>query len=167
MRDIRYLSLISLIAAGTLAACQKPAPDAEPAAQAPTPAPAPVPAPGSQPSTPPMSANTVEVRLDRTTYASRATVNLSIANRTTRTLGYNACTRQVEREANGSWTAVPEPDRVCTMALRILSPNETATDMTDLPQLQPRRYRLALNFSDEGASEGPPIRALSAPFDVR
>jgi len=114
-----------------------------------------------------MPPTAVEVRLDKSSYPSRADVKLTLVNNARRTLGYNACTRQVERESGGGWTVVPEPDRVCTMELRILDANETVTEQTDLPQLQPGRYRIALNFSDEASGSGGPIRATSSPFDVR
>ena len=114
-----------------------------------------------------MTSSGVRVVLDRTTYRSRDDVKLTLINETQRELGYNACTRVVEREAQGRWTAVPEPDRVCTMELRLLSGRATANEQTDLPALSAGRYRIALRFVDESGGEGAPLRGVSEPFTVQ
>lgn len=111
----------------------------------------------------------VRLTLDAASYAPGAMVKLTMTNHTSRDLGYNACTRVVEREQSGGgrWAAVPEPDRVCTMEIRTLPANGNVTESTDLPAtLEAGRYRLVLNFHDEG---GPGGRLLgrTAPFDVR
>lgn len=143
------LALLALLAAG----CSAPAAESDTASPA-QPAPAPS-----------MPASEVRITLDRETYRSRDDVKLTITNASQRNLGYNACTRVVERESNGSWTAVPEPDRVCTMELRLLNRGESVTEQTDLPSVPRGRYRLALQLHDESATGGP-IRAQSAPFAV-
>ena len=148
-----------LTVGAALAACRTAAEDAEPSppAQAPpttTPAPA-------------MSDTSVQLTLDRATYAPGDNVTLTLTNRGQRELGYNACTRIVERESNGAWTAVPEPDRICTMELRLLDRGQTVKEQTDLPRASAGRYRLAINFSDESSSAGGPLRVTSAPFEIR
>lgn len=109
----------------------------------------------------------VTITLDRATYAPRADVGLTLTNNTGRDLGYNACTRIIERESGGAWTAVPEPDRVCTMELRLLARSQSVKEQTDLPATAPGRYRMAINFSDEGPAAAAPIRAVSAPFTIQ
>ena len=149
MTRIASLALLALLAAG----CRAPAVESDTAAPA-QPAPAPS-MPGSD----------VRIALDRASYRSGDDVKLTITNSSQRNLGYNACTRVVERESNGAWTAVPEPERVCTMELRLLNRGESVTEQTDLPAVSRGRYRIALQFHDESAS-GAPVRALSAPFAV-
>ena len=135
-----------------------------------TPSAAPAPLPGDTmqhpSSTPPMTSTGVRVVLDQDTYRSRGDVQLTLINETSRELGYNACTRVVERESAGTWTAVPEPDRVCTMEIRSLAANARVTEPTDLPALAPGRYRIALRFFDEGGGGGP-LRGVSTPFTVQ
>lgn len=153
-----------IVAAAAMAAgCQKTA-----GGDAAEPAP-PVPPATSTPSadSATMSNPGVQVTLDRTSYNAGAMVTLTLVNGTARDLGYNACTRIVEREVSGAWTAVPEPDRVCTMELRLLAKGETVKEQTDLPAAAAGRYRIALNFSDESASAGAPVRAVSAPFTIQ
>ena len=141
------------------AACRTASEDAEPSPPAQAP-PATTPAPA-------MSDTSVQLTLDRATYAPGDNVTLTLTNRGQRGLGYNACTRIIERESNGAWTAVPEPDRVCTMELRLLDRGQTVREQTDLPRTTPGRYRVALNFSDESSSAGGPLRVFSAPFEIR
>lgn len=155
-------ALLLTVAVGLALACQQqPAGDTPDAA---TPAPAPPTPPAASPSMPNPG---VEITLDRSTYRSRGDVSLTVTSRSARDLGYNACTRIVEREVNGAWTAVPEPDRVCTMELRLLSAGQTVKEQTDLPAVAAGRYRMALMFSDVGASAGGPVRAVSAPFTIQ
>ena len=151
----RHASL-TLLAALALA-CRGPALESDTSAAAPVP---PIPSPS-------MPASAVRITLDRDTYPPSGDVKLTLTNASRRNLGYNACTRVVERESNGTWTAVPEPDRVCTMELRLLAGGETVTEQTDLPALPAGRYRLSLRFSDEGGSAGTPVQASSEPFRVR
>jgi len=155
------IALLALTAAA-LVACQKPAADRD-AAPA-------TPAPGS--ATPPSASNpmpgsAVRIALDRTSYRSRDDVKLTITNESQRQLGYNACTRTVERESAGGWTAVPEPDRVCTMELRLLEGGATVNEQTDLPAVAAGRYRLTIQFSDESAANGAPVLGVSQPFTVQ
>lgn len=153
--------LLLLTIGASLLACRTAAEDAsEPAPPAQAPPAATTPAPT-------MSDTTVQVTLDRATYAPGDNVTLTLTNRGQRELGYNACTRIVERESNGAWTAVPEPDRVCTMELRLLDKGQTVKEQTDLPRTTPGRYRLALNFSHESSSAGGPLRVFSAPFTIQ
>jgi hypothetical protein len=144
------------------AACGKAAVQSDTASAAPAPSGSMQPTPA-----PSMPSATPKLVLDRATYASRDDVKLTLTNDTHRNLGYNACTRVIEREAGAGWTAVPEPDRICTMELRLLARGETVSEQTDLPALAAGRYRIALSFSDESADAGTPVRGVSEPFTVR
>jgi hypothetical protein len=117
----------------------------------------------------------VTIELDRASYEAGATVSLRITNGSGASLGYNACTREVERRDGAQWAVVPEPERVCTRELRLLGAGETVTERTDLPRPLPAgEYRLAIAFSREeqpaprpDTSADGPIRATSTPFTVR
>lgn len=154
-------TVLLIVAAALVAACQKAADrDAAPATPAPGSA-----APPSSSS--PMPGSAVRIALDRTSYRSSDDVKLTITNDSQRELGYNACTRTVERESAGSWTEVPEPDRMCTMELRLLAGGSTVTEQTDLPPVAAGRYRIVLHLSDESAADGAPVVGVSQPFMVQ
>ena len=103
----------------------------------------------------------VTVTVDRASYAPGSTIGLRIANGSDATYGYHPCTRTLEREQGGAWTAVSEPVRVCTRELRILAGRETVSTTTELPRSLPSgRYRLVLSFSHEGADAAPSGGAL-------
>jgi hypothetical protein len=112
---------------------------------------------------------TVQLTLDRSSYSAGAITTLTLTNATARDLGYNPCTRTIERQSGGNWAVVPEPDRVCTMELRLLAAGARVTERTDLPDfLQAGTYRMVLRLSDESPppSGGAPVRATSAPFTI-
>lgn len=110
--------------------------------------------------------NPIAITVDRETYSAGAEVGLRLENRSDSQFGYNACQRRVEREAGSGWITIPEPDRVCTMEIRMLEPHSTKTDRTDLPgALEPGRYRLLISFMQEpdaGAAPGEPRRVVAA-----
>lgn len=109
----------------------------------------------------------VKLTLDRSSYRAGAQVRLTLANATNRSFGYNACTRAIEQQRDGVWVPFPEPDRVCTMELRLLEANAKVAEQTELPASIPRgTYRLALSVSDESASPGGPQRVISPTFTV-
>jgi hypothetical protein len=105
--------------------------------------------------------------LDRASYRPGATVNMRIASQTRDTLGFNQCSsRVVERQEGTRWVPHPEPDRMCTMELRLLMPNETQTATTDLPAtVTAGTYRMVLTLSRQSTTPGE-VRAVSAPFRV-
>lgn len=110
--------------------------------------------------------NPIAITVDRETYSPGAEVGLRLENRSDSRFGYNACQRRVEREADSGWITIPEPDRVCTMEIRMLEPHSTKADRTDLPgTLTPGRYRLLISFIEEqdaGAAPGEPRRVVAA-----
>jgi hypothetical protein len=115
----------------------------------------------------------VTLSLDRDTYAPGATATMTIRNRGRDTLGFNQCSsRSVEQQQGSGWVAHPEPDRMCTMELRLLNPNETQTATTDIPATLPRSgvYRMVLTLglqraTPSGQSAGT-VRATSQTFRV-
>ena len=107
--------------------------------------------------------------LDRTSYAAGATVTMRITSQTRDTLGYNQCSsRVVERQDGERWVAHPEPDRMCTMELRLLMPGESQTATTDLPaNLRSGTYRIVLSLSPQSAAATRAgVRAVSPAFRV-
>lgn len=115
----------------------------------------------------------VTVTLDRSTYAPGATATMTIRNGGRDTLGYNQCSsRAIEQQQGSAWVVHPEPERMCTMEIRLLNPGETQTATTDIPSTLPRggTYRLVLTLSRQrattsGQSAGS-VRATSASFRV-
>lgn len=68
-------------------------------------------------------------------------LTLMLTNRSTDGIGYNLCTSELVREEASGWVPVPT-DRICTMELRLLNPEEEATFDLDLPpDLPPGTYR--------------------------
>jgi len=111
----------------------------------------------------------VTLSLDKTAYAPGAAVVMTINSQRADTLGYNQCSdRSVERETASGWVEHPEPDRMCTMELRLLKPGETATAQTNVPaDVTAGTYRIVLRLRPERAdAPGTPVTAVSAPFRV-
>lgn len=110
----------------------------------------------------------VTVTVDRGSYSAGATVTLRISSQSRDTLGFNQCSsRTVEKQVGGGWTAHPEPDRMCTMELRMLMPGETQTATTDLPRdLTPGTYRIVMTFSSQGSGASTSVRAVTQTFRV-
>jgi hypothetical protein len=109
------------------------------------------------------------IGLDRGSYAPGSRVELRLTNHTSDQLGFNPCTRSIERQlANGGWTLIVERDRVCTMQLYLLEPRVTRVESTDLPpSLERGTYRLVLSFTRENAgTPAPSFRAVSGAFRV-
>jgi hypothetical protein len=117
-----------------------------------------------------MASGDVMLTLDKTTYAPGAAVVMTIMSHRADTLGYNPCSnRTVERETPSGWVAHAEPNRMCTMELRLLMPNETQTAQTDIPaDATAGTYRIVLRLSPQGpgSTAGTTVTAVSAPFAV-
>ena len=118
-------------------------------------------------------ASGVTIELDRTTYNPGSPVRLRITNHTNETLGFNPCTRSLERRQGDRWSLIVEAGRVCTMRLYLLNPHATRTEPTELPSTLDRgTYRLVLSFTREtpGVTPQTPaatIRATSPTFEVQ
>ena len=112
----------------------------------------------------------VILSLDKTAYAPGASAVMTITSGRSDTLGYNPCSnRSVERETPSGWVVHPEPNRMCTMELRILKPTETQTVQTDVPaDVTAGTYRIVLRLRPEPSDSiaGSEVMAVSAPFRV-
>jgi hypothetical protein len=107
------------------------------------------------------------MRTDRVEYRAGDRITLTIRNDGEATWGYNACQRAIERDESGTWRAVPEADRVCTMELSLLGPRESRDARTTLPTgLAPGRYRLTLSFSGEGPAASGRLQVASRPWSL-
>lgn len=116
----------------------------------------------------------VELILDKSVYAAAAQVRMSIRSRATDTLGFNPCSRLIEREEGGRWMTYNEPTRMCTMELWLLQPQASRSATTELPAAIPRgTYRVVLLLSRQRTppANAPPswgtVRAVSAPFTIQ
>lgn len=116
--------------------------------------------------------DSVQVAVGEGPYRAGETIALRLVNRTSLTLGYNACTRTLQRDAAGVWLTVADTGRICTLELRLLPPGAAQTAMTLLQsQLTPATYRVVLNFSPQlesaraGATQS--INAASNGFRVQ
>ena len=102
------------------------------------------------PASPPKDAargHGVEVTTDRTSYRAGDPMTLTVHNRGADTVSFNPCTRTLEAERGGSWSAFPEPARICTMEAWMLAPGESRAGPTELPgDLAAGRYRAVLGL---------------------
>jgi hypothetical protein len=112
--------------------------------------------------------DSVVLRTDKAQYRPGEQMTLTFENRSASSYAFNPCTRSLERENGGSWSAVPEEGRMCTMEAWILDPHGTRSGATELPtSLTPGRYRVVVRMSVErpgGAAAA--ISAVSDPISV-
>jgi hypothetical protein len=110
----------------------------------------------------------VTLELDRSNYRPNSQVRMRLTNHTSDTLGYNECTRSLERQEGSRWIAHQEPNRICTMHLALIRPRETQTRSTDIPAGTPSgTYRMVLGLSVQRAgADGSALRAVSGAFRV-
>jgi Big-like domain-containing protein len=100
--------------------------------------------------------DSVQVAVEQPSYHAGDMVALRLINRTSQTLGYNACTRTLQRNRIGVWLTVADTGRMCTMELRLLAPGASQMATTLLQSaLVPGEYRLILHFSPQGESAPP------------
>src|SRR5688572_3485871 len=116
-----------------------------------------------------MRSDSVVLRTDKTQYKAGEQLTLTFENKGASSYAFNPCTRSLEREAGGSWTAVPDEGRMCTMEAWILDARGTRTGATELPSaLAPGRYRVVVRMTVEspGGAPAPAISAVSDPIMV-
>lgn len=110
--------------------------------------------------------DSISLTTDKQTYRAGETVKLTIASTSAATYTYNPCTRIVERESAGAWTAVRE-ERMCTMIAHLLEPGKTNNEQTEMAEgIEPGRYRLAIVFADDAPGSSRSVRAATAPLTV-
>lgn len=91
-----------------------------------------------------------------------ATMTLTLANSSRRTVGYNLCTSDLQTSAGTS----VKTNRVCTMELRTLQPGRRATYQYELPDSLPDgRYRFSTGV--QRMPNGSRITVTSNSFRVR
>jgi hypothetical protein len=114
-------------------------------------------------------ADSLTLRTDKSSYRAGDPLGLTLVNRSGSKFAYNPCTRLLERDSSGTWTAVRE-NRMCTMIAHILEGKQTRPERTELADsLAAGRYRVVLLLTEE-----PPVaggvtrsaRAVSAPIRV-
>ena len=112
--------------------------------------------------------DSVVLRTDKAQYHAGEQMTLTFENRSASSYTFNPCQRSVERETGGSWSAVPEEGRMCTMEAWILDPHGTRSGPTELPaSLAPGRYRVVVRMSVEGpGGVASPVSAVSDPISV-
>lgn len=148
-------------------ACRVPAPGAADSARGGA-APADTQPPAAAPTD--SAAAPVELRTDKSSYRPGDQMTLTLVSRADTGYSFNPCTRALERETAGGWTAVNEEGRVCTMEAWLLEPRGTRSGPTELPKdLEPGRYRVVLTLTAEGQQTPPAthVRITSAPFAVQ
>jgi len=112
-----------------------------------------------------MRADSVVLRTDKAQYRAGEKVTLTFENKSASSYTFNPCTRSVERESGGSWTTVPEGNRICTMEAWILDPHGRRSGDTELPaSLGAGRYRIVVRMTME-RSAGATASAVSAISD--
>ena len=112
--------------------------------------------------------DSVVLRTDKAQYRSGERMTLTFENRSASSYTFNPCQRSVERESSGSWSAVSEAGRMCTMEAWVLDPHGTRSGATELPAaLAPGRYRVVVRMSVEGpGGVASAVSAVSDPVSV-
>ena len=142
--------------------CRPSAPASSASDSTPTPS-------ASSPSTPSTRSDSVVLRTDKSQYRAGEKVTLTFENKSSRSYAFNPCTRTIEREENGTWTALPDAGRMCTMEAWILDPHGTRTGPTELPSpMAAGRYRVVVRMTVESTdgTPGTPLMAVSDPITV-
>ncbi len=167
--DNRRGAAIFMASVAWLCGCQPRAPEGD---SVQSPAPPSV----SADTTPSATGDTATVRTDsvvlttdKTRYRAGEAMTLTLENRSGSSYAFNPCTRWIEREDNGTWTTVSEPDRMCTMEAWILDPKGSRTGQTELPNpLSPGRYRVVVRMTREapGGGAASAVAAVSEAISV-
>jgi len=163
--DKQCLYTTIVFATVALGACRSGTPAADSAAA--TPKADSTASPGATTGT--VRSDSVVLRTDKAQYTAGEQLALTLENKSGTGYAFNPCTRAIEREDGGSWTAIPEPDRMCTMEAWILDPRGTRTGNTELPaSLTPGRYRVVVRLTVESSAgaSGSAITAVSDPITV-
>jgi hypothetical protein len=164
--DKQCLSAAILATAVALGACRPGTPAAGDSA-APAPKADSAPAPSASAET--VRSDSVLLRTDKAQYKAGEQIALTLENKSASSYAFNPCSRAIEREDGGSWAAIPEPNRMCTMEAWILDPRGTRTGNTELPaSLTSGRYRVVvrLTVDSPAGGSGSAITAVSDPITV-
>jgi hypothetical protein len=95
------------------------------------------------PAIPPGALPGAELRVSPREVEAGGEITLTLVNHSREDIGYNLCPVVLERRGDGEWRLRPErPAEVCTMELRILSPDQSADFRHRIPSgLPPGEYR--------------------------
>jgi hypothetical protein len=115
------------------------------------------------------SAAPVEMRPSSARYQPGAELAYQFVNHSDDTYSVSPCQRTIERLVDGSWQAVMEQPRTCTMEAWVLGPHASRDGATTLPPtLAPGRYRVAVDLTRESAPAGEQskLHVTSGGFDI-
>lgn len=126
----------------------------------------PPPASGANPSAT-VKSDSVLLRTDKAQYRAGEKVTLTFDNKSGTKYTFNPCSRSLEREQGGSWLAVPDPGRMCTMEAWVLDAHGTRTGETELDSpLDAGRYRIVVRMTPDTPNAATSINAVSDPITV-
>ena len=128
--------------------------------------PSPTPSANSSASTT-VKSDSVLLRTDKAQYRAGEKVTLTFENKSGGKYTFNPCSRSLEREQSGSWVAVPDAGRMCTMEAWVLDAHGTRTGDTELDsRLEAGRYRIVVRMSPDTPNATTSISAVSDPITV-
>ena len=111
--------------------------------------------------------DSVQIVTDQPSYHAGDMIALRVVNRTSQTLGYNACTRTLQRNRVGVWLTLSDTGRVCTMQIQVIPPGTAQVARTVLQSgLTPGEYRVVIRFSAEAGATTQWIAAASNAFQI-
>ena len=92
---------------------------------------------------------------------------LTFENKSGSKYGFNPCNRALEREQSGSWVAVPDAGRICTLQIWALAAQDTVTAATEIDAtLAAGRYRIVVRMIPDSPNATAVISAVSDPITV-
>lgn len=114
-----------------------------------------------------VKSDSVLLRTDQGQYRAGEKVTLTFENKSGTKYTFNPCSRSLERERDGSWVAVPDAGRMCTMEAWVLDAHGTRTGDTELDSpLDAGRYRVVVRMSPDTPNATAAISAVSDPITV-
>src|SRR5262245_16402118 len=112
-----FMRVTIVLVALAAVACRPNAPASGAGDSASTPPPAANATPGA---TATVKSDSVLLRTDKAQYRAGEKVTLTFENKSSGKYTFNPCSRALEREQGGSWVAVPDAGRMCTMEAWVL-----------------------------------------------
>lgn len=164
LSESKRVTIAVIASALAVAACRSGAPASGAADSASIPGPIPSANTGA---TATVKSDSVLLRTDKAQYRAGEKVTLTFENKSATKYTFNPCSRSLEREQSGSWVAVPDPGRMCTMEAWVLDAHGTRTGATELDSpLDAGRYRLVVRMTPDTPTATTSISAVSDPITV-